>query len=148
MDWFKKCFYFSFPNVTNKKGIYIIWNKTKDKYYVGQSKNMSRRLSQHFKNGDVKNVIFAKDWYNGDYFCYKYYFCETKDELDSLEKNILMYIWLLSKVITQLMVMYNRRDSICCLFCSLWVCNNHCFNLGNAFKLLTHVIPPDKIKPL
>ncbi|WP_342276950.1 GIY-YIG nuclease family protein [Spiroplasma endosymbiont of Nebria brevicollis] len=77
----------SYPNVTNKKGVYIIWNKTKDKHYVGQSKNMSRRLLQHFKNGDVKNIIFAKDWYNGDYFCYKYHFCETKDELDSLEKR-------------------------------------------------------------
>lgn len=78
---------FSYPNVVDKKGVYIIWNKTKDKHYVGQSKNISRRLLQHFKNGDVKNIIFAKDWYNGDYFCYKYYFCETKDQLDSLEKR-------------------------------------------------------------
>lgn len=78
---------FSYPDVTNKKGVYIIWNKTKDKHYVGQSRNMSKRLAQHFKNGEVKNIIFAKDWYDGDYFCYRYYFCNTIDELYSLEKR-------------------------------------------------------------
>ncbi|WNE40621.1 MAG: hypothetical protein mread185_000078 [Mycoplasmataceae bacterium] len=78
---------FSFSYLNDKKGIYVIWNITKDKYYVGQSKNMGKRLNQHFANGEVKNVIFAKDWYAGDLFYYKYYLCQTKDELDSLEKE-------------------------------------------------------------
>jgi hypothetical protein len=78
---------FSFSYLNDKKGVYIIWNKTKDKHYVGQSKNMGKRLNQHFLNGEVRSVIFAKDWYSGDYFCYKVLFCQTKDELDSLEKQ-------------------------------------------------------------
>ena len=77
----------SFRNLNDKKGVYIIWNKTKNKYYVGQSKNMGKRLNDHFSNGEVRNVIFAKDWWNGDYFCYKVHFCQTKDKLDSLEKQ-------------------------------------------------------------
>lgn len=72
----------------NSKGVYIIWNKTKDRYYVGQSKNLERRIfKDHFKNGEVNNIIFAKDWFNGDIFYYKYFLCDTKDELDSLEKK-------------------------------------------------------------
>ena len=78
---------FSFSYLNGKKGVYIIWNKTKDKYYVGQSKDIGVRLNQHFKSGEVNNVIFAKDWYANDYFCYKYHLCQTKDELDSLEKQ-------------------------------------------------------------
>lgn len=70
------------------KGIYIIWNKTKDKYYVGQSKDVYKRLfTQHFNNNDVKNIIFAKDWYADDIFFFKIIELETKDELDSMEKE-------------------------------------------------------------
>lgn len=78
---------FSYSNLNNKKGIYIIWNKTKNKYYVGQSKNIGKRLSQHVKDGEVKNILFAKDWYDNNEFVFKYYFCETKDELDFLQKR-------------------------------------------------------------
>ncbi|RIA80580.1 hypothetical protein C1645_745140 [Glomus cerebriforme] len=39
-----------------------------DKHYVGQSKDIGKRLNQHFSNGEV-------------------YFCQTKDELDGLEKQ-------------------------------------------------------------
>lgn len=69
---------FNYSNLNLKKGVYIIWNKTKNKYYVGQSKNLKNRLLQHFKNGDVKNILFAKDWYNGDDFFYKYFFVKPK----------------------------------------------------------------------
>ncbi|WP_205844626.1 GIY-YIG nuclease family protein [Malacoplasma penetrans] len=72
------------------KGVYIIWNKTKNLYYVGQSKNVNKRIFRdHFNNNDVKNIIFAKDWWNGDDFYYKTIECETKDELDSLEKELI-----------------------------------------------------------
>ena len=39
---------FAFSYLNDKKGVYIIWNKTKDKHYVGQSKNLGKRLNQHF----------------------------------------------------------------------------------------------------
>lgn len=45
--------------ISNQKdftGIYIIHNVTKDKYYVGQSKNVLKRVTSHFGgsgNGDV-----------------------------------------------------------------------------------------------
>lgn len=71
-----------------KKGVYIIWNKTKNKYYVGQSKDVYKRLfTQHFVKANVKNIIFAKDWYEGDEFFYKLIELQTKDELDSIEKE-------------------------------------------------------------
>ena len=70
------------------KGVYIIWNKTKNIYYVGQSKDINKRLfTQHFKKGDVSNIIFAKDWFNNDEFAYKIIQLETKDELDACEKE-------------------------------------------------------------
>jgi len=83
----KHCSNFAFSYLNDKKGVYIIWNKTKDKYYVGQSKNLGKRLNQHFSNGEVRNVIFARDWYSNDCFFYKYIICQTKDELDTLEKQ-------------------------------------------------------------
>ena len=68
------------------KGVYIIHNQTKNKYYVGQSKDVFNRvLKQHFSNGNVKNIIFAEDWYQKNKFSWKYIECETKDELDTLE---------------------------------------------------------------
>ena len=72
------------------KGVYIIRNETKALCYVGQAKDLSVRLNQHFLNSKIiktKNEELAKDWYKGDYFCYKYILCQTKNELDSLEKQ-------------------------------------------------------------
>jgi len=70
------------------KGVYIIHNNTKNKYYVGQSKDIFKRvLRDHFSKGTVKNIIFAKDWYENDQFSWKYIECETKDELDRLEMD-------------------------------------------------------------
>lgn len=70
------------------KGVYIIKNKTKDKYYVGQSKDVFKRVfKDHWNKGGVKNIIFAKDWYDNDEFYWKYFKRETKDELDDLERE-------------------------------------------------------------
>lgn len=78
---------FNYSWVDEIKGVYIIWNKTKNKYYVGQSKNIMKRImNQHFNKGDVKNIIFAKDWFNNDDFYWKYDECQTKDKMDELEK--------------------------------------------------------------
>jgi putative endonuclease len=38
--------------------IYIIYSKAKDKYYVGQTKDVSNRLSEHIKNKNLE----ATDW--------------------------------------------------------------------------------------
>lgn len=42
--------------IDDSVGVYIIYNQTKDMYYVGQAKRMFFRLNQHFTghgNGDV-----------------------------------------------------------------------------------------------
>lgn len=80
------------PSITkfNTKGVYVIWNKTKNRYYVGQSKDVYKRLfTQHFNNNGVKNIIFARDWFNEDEFFYKIFPLETKDELDNKEKELI-----------------------------------------------------------
>lgn len=44
------------PNYIGQKGVYVIYNKTKDMFYVGQSKNLWKRLNDHFTgkgNGDI-----------------------------------------------------------------------------------------------
>lgn len=70
------------------KGVYLIWNKTKDKYYVGQSKDINKRVfSQHFSVDGPKNHLFFKDWNDNDEFLVKIIPCSTKDELDKLEKE-------------------------------------------------------------
>lgn len=75
----------------NVKGIYIIHNTTKNKHYVGQSKNIGKRIfRQHFNaiENDVKNIIFAKDWYNNDDFKFKVIIYGDKEtNLDNLEKE-------------------------------------------------------------
>lgn len=76
-------------------GCYIIHNKEKDKYYVGQSKDVLRRLKQHFKGSVPNNPIFAEDYYTSQYnprdnlFEAKIIRCEIKDELDRLEKQLI-----------------------------------------------------------
>ena len=39
-------------------GVYVIHNKEKNKYYVGQSKDVLKRLKQHFNGTIPKNSIF------------------------------------------------------------------------------------------
>lgn len=71
-------------------GVYIIWNKTKNKYYVGQSKDVNKRIYQgHFCSSGPKKYCFFQDWIANDEFLVKIIPCTTKDELDWLEK---MYI--------------------------------------------------------
>lgn len=76
-------------------GCYIIHNKENDKYYVGQSKDILKRLKQHFKGTVPLNPIFAEDYYNSQYpnkddlFEVKIIRCNTKDELDNTEKQLI-----------------------------------------------------------
>lgn len=76
-------------------GVYVIHNKEKDKYYVGQSKDVMKRIKQHFNGTTPQNPIFAEDYYTSqienrdNIFEVKVIRCETKDELDSLEKKLI-----------------------------------------------------------
>ena len=76
-------------------GCYIIHNCENDKYYVGQSKDVIRRIRQHFKGTSPNNIIFAEDYYSvpiekrDGLFEVKIIECSTKDELDSTEKHLI-----------------------------------------------------------
>ena len=76
-------------------GVYVIHNKEKDKYYVGQSKDVMKRIKQHFNGTIPKNTIFAEDYYTSqmedrdNIFELKIIRCETKDELDRLERKLI-----------------------------------------------------------
>lgn len=76
-------------------GCYIIHNKLNDRFYVGQSKDVLKRLRQHFKGTTPSNVIFAEDYYatpvenREDLFEVKIIPLQTKDELDFNEKTLI-----------------------------------------------------------
>lgn len=73
-------------------GVYILYNRTKNKYYVGQAKKLFFRINQHFMghgNGDV-----YADYKYGDDFLIRWVPLEDSGfpNLNSLEKhNILKY---------------------------------------------------------
>ena len=50
-------------------GVYILHNTTKDKYYVGQSQKVFKRVYQHF-SGSGNGDVYA-DYCRGDYFTVK-----------------------------------------------------------------------------
>lgn len=73
-------------------GCYIIHNKEFNKYYVGQSKDVIKRVTRdHFSGTEVKNIIFAEDYFKSKYenkadiFEVKIIRLNTKDELDATE---------------------------------------------------------------
>ncbi len=74
-------------------GVYVIRNNENQKYYVGQSKDILRRLKQHFKGNVPHNIIFAEDYYlsknKENLFSVKVIPLQTKDELDSTEKDLI-----------------------------------------------------------
>lgn len=76
-------------------GCYVIHNTENHKYYVGQSKDVMRRIKQHFKGTVPNNIIFAEDHYasqlndRDNLFEIKIITCETKDELDRTERQLI-----------------------------------------------------------
>ena len=76
-------------------GCYIIMNNENGKCYVGQSKDVLKRLRQHFKGTEPINIIFANDYYSSsfvkkeDLFSVKIIPCQTKDELDRTERKLI-----------------------------------------------------------
>jgi len=77
------------------KGVYIIRNRELDKAYVGQSKDVLKRIKDHFTGTEPKNIIFAEDYYRSkfenkeDLFEFKIEILETKDELDRREMQLI-----------------------------------------------------------
>ena len=78
------------------KGCYIIRNVENNKIYVGQSKDIATRITQHFDT-DCKplNHIFFEDYYNSkltnktDLFEIRFEVCDSKDDLDKREKELI-----------------------------------------------------------
>lgn len=78
-------------------GVYIIHNKEFDKYYVGQSKDVFKRITRgHFSGTTIKNIIFAEDYFKSNYekkdeiFEVKIIELQTKDELDKVEREMIL----------------------------------------------------------
>lgn len=55
-----------FGDSLNFEGIYILYNLTKDKYYVGQSVNVMKRVNMHFGGKHSGNKSVYKDFVKGD----------------------------------------------------------------------------------
>lgn len=76
-------------------GCYIIRNRNNNKCYVGQSKDVLKRLKQHFRETTPRNLVFAEDYYQTPYeerkdlFEVKIIECYTKDELDNRERELI-----------------------------------------------------------
>jgi len=76
-------------------GVYVIRNRELDKFYVGQSKDVLKRLKSHFTGTEPKNIIFAEDYYQSKFgnkeelFEVKIEKLETKDELDRREMELI-----------------------------------------------------------
>lgn len=74
-------------------GCYVIRNTENGKCYVGQSKDVFKRLKQHFKGTVPNNIIFAEDYYSSqnkdNLFEVKILPRTTKDELDSTERQLI-----------------------------------------------------------
>ena len=73
----------------NCAGVYILFNKTKDKYYVGQAQKLLDRVNNHFTgkgNGDV-----YADYKYGDSFAIKMISLQKSGyaSLNALEKDII-----------------------------------------------------------
>lgn len=71
-------------------GVYILYNSTKNMYYVGQGKNVLTRVNSHFTghgNGDV-----YADYKYGDKFTIKMIELEKSgfSTLNELERNTIM----------------------------------------------------------
>lgn len=76
-------------------GCYILRNRFNQKCYVGQSKDVFKRIHQHFKGTYPNNIIFAEDYFStdenirSDIFELKIIPCKTKDDLDRTEKKLI-----------------------------------------------------------
>ena len=78
-------------NVSKKiiaPGVYIIWNKTKNLYYIGQSYNIFKRVAGgHFDlKCQCKNLLFYDDYKNHNKFFVTFIECERQN-LNKIERE-------------------------------------------------------------
>lgn len=79
---------------TEIMGCYAIRNRENEKVYVGQSKNILRRLKQLFKGTVPQHPAFSEDYYTSsfenkeDLFEVQVVPCCTRDEMDSVEETL------------------------------------------------------------
>lgn len=68
-------------------GVYILYNRAKDKYYVGQGKKLFQRVNHHF-TGYGNGAVYA-DYKNGDAFTIKLISLKNSgfSSLNELERN-------------------------------------------------------------
>lgn len=86
-------------NFEGKSGIYVIKNNILNKYYVGQSHNVAKRIRQHFDKEKYtpKNYIFAQDYYETsldkrmELFSIKIETCETSLLNEKERESIILY---------------------------------------------------------
>lgn len=80
----------SYARTMNFPGVYILHNKTKNMYYVGQGKNVLDRVNCHF-NGKGNGDVYA-DYKYGDIFTIRMIGLENSgyDTLNELERNTIM----------------------------------------------------------
>lgn len=81
----------SYVLTQNFAGVYILYNKSKDVYYVGQGKQVLNRVNSHFTgkgNGDV-----YADYKYGDEFTIRMIALENSgfETLNELERNTISY---------------------------------------------------------
>lgn len=81
----------SYALTKNFAGVYILYNKSKNMYYVGQGKQVLNRVNSHFTgkgNGDV-----YADYKYGDEFTIKMIALDGSgfDSLNELERNTISY---------------------------------------------------------
>ena len=62
-------FDYSYWNERNSSGVYLLFNKTKNKYYVGQSKRIFYRINDHFFGKGNRDIYY--DYCHGDTFTIK-----------------------------------------------------------------------------
>jgi len=78
-------------------GCYVIRNRENNKCYIGQSKDVIKRLKQHFRGTVPNNIVFAEDYYSSlpekkdVLFDVRIIRLQTKDELDATEKEMIQY---------------------------------------------------------
>jgi len=78
-------------------GCYVIHNTEKNRYYVGQSKDVMKRLKTHFRGTVPNSMVFAEDYFSSqlknkdDLYTVKVIRCQTKDELDATEREMIEY---------------------------------------------------------
>lgn len=92
----------------SKSGIYILKNITKQKYYVGESVNISQRREAHFaalQTGKHQNKELQKDYDSGDQFIFiKVWNCPDNRNLLMTEESRLV-----GKLLDNGKRLYNKR---------------------------------------